>query len=124
MQIEGLAVPLLERKQTVSIRRAKTDPACDGVCALADDAAVEDALARMELTDLWGVAGRLAARLRNLGVADPLALKHADPRFIRERLGVVVERLVLELRGIPCLALERITPIARASRPRAPSAGR
>lgn len=42
----------------VANRRAKTDPACDGVCALADDAAVEDALARMELTDLWGGAGQ------------------------------------------------------------------
>ena len=36
--------------------------------------------------------------------------KQADPRFIRERLSVVVERLVLELRGVSCLDLERHTP--------------
>ena len=40
----------------------------------------------------------------------PLAFKQADPLFIRERLGVVVERLVLELRGVSCLDLERHTP--------------
>jgi DNA polymerase V len=41
-----------------------------------------------------------------LGIATPLALKQTDPRFIRERFNVVLERLVLELRGIACIALE------------------
>jgi DNA polymerase V len=91
-------------------RRAKKDPDCDGVCILMDEAAIDDALAGMDLTDLWGVAGRLAARLNKLGIADPLALKRADPRFIRERVGIVLERLVLELRGIPCIPLEQIAP--------------
>jgi DNA polymerase V len=56
------------------------------------------------------VAARLAARLRAIGIADPLALKRADTRFIRERFNVVLERLVLELRGIPCIALEEVYP--------------
>jgi DNA polymerase V len=74
----------------VANRRAKRDPACAGVCTLMDEAAIDDALAGMDLTDLWGVASRLAARLRKLGIVDALALKHADPRFIRERLGVML----------------------------------
>jgi DNA polymerase V len=89
---------------------AKRDEKHGGVVLLLDEAAQDQALARMELTDLWGVAGRLAARLNLLGITTPLALKQADPRFIRERLGVVVERLVLELRGVSCLDLERHTP--------------
>jgi DNA polymerase V len=64
----------------------------------------------MELTDLWGVAGRLAKRLRALDVHSPLDLKRADPEFMRERIGVVMQRMVLELRGIPCLSLEEATP--------------
>ena len=76
---------------------------------LQGEAAQDNALARLELTDLWGVAGRLAAKLDLLGITTPLALKQADPRFIRERLGVVVERLVFELRGVSCLDLERHT---------------
>jgi DNA polymerase V len=44
------------------------------------------------------------------GIADPLASKRADPQFIRERFNIVLERLVLELRGIPCIALEEVTP--------------
>jgi nucleotidyltransferase/DNA polymerase involved in DNA repair len=37
-------------------------------------------------------------------------LRDADPRLIRERFSVVLERMVLELRGIACLDLEEMTP--------------
>ena len=62
------------------------------------------------MTDLWGIAGRLAARLALVGIDTPLALKGADPRFVRERLSVVVERMVHELRGDSCLHLEEHAP--------------
>ena len=44
------------------------------------------------------------------GIMTPLELRYADPRLIRERLSVVLERMVLELRGIACLGLEEVTP--------------
>jgi DNA polymerase V len=94
----------------VANRRAKKDMALGGVKILPHDAAVDAELAGMELTDLWGVAGRLAARLRAIGITDALALKQAEPRFIRERFNVVLERMVLELRGTPCVVLEEVTP--------------
>ena len=94
----------------VANRRAKKDLATGGVFVLMDEAAIDAELAGMELTDLWGVAHRLAARLTALGIMTPLALKQADPRFIRERFNVVLERLVLELRGIACIALEEAPP--------------
>jgi DNA polymerase V len=77
---------------------------------LLDEAAQDDALAKIELTDLWGVAGRLAARLKAIGINTPLELKRGDPWLRRERLGVVTARLALELRGVPCLDLERDFP--------------
>jgi DNA polymerase V len=91
----------------VANRFAKKDLEREGVLLLLDDAAQDAALARMELTDLWGIAGRLAARLSALGIATPLDLKRGDARLLRERLGVVTARLALELRGVPCLDLER-----------------
>jgi hypothetical protein len=45
-----------------------------------------------------------------LGITTPLELRDADHRLIRERLGVVLERMVLELRGVACLGLEELTP--------------
>jgi DNA polymerase V len=87
---------------------AKKDQKHEGVALLLDEMAQNEALAHIELTDLWGVAGRLAARLKAIGINTPLDLKRGDPWLIRERLGVVTMRLALELRGMPCrdLALE------------------
>ena len=91
-------------------RLAKKDPATGGVALLLTAAAQEAALATMELTDLWGVARRTAEKLALVGITTPLQLRHADPRFVRERFSVVLERMVHELRGTPCLALEDATP--------------
>jgi hypothetical protein len=66
--------------------------------------------ARLELTDLWGIAGRLAARLNAIGITTPLELHDADHRLIRERFSGVLERMVLELRGVACIGLEDVTP--------------
>ena len=94
----------------VANRMAKKDPACHGVALLMTAATQEAALARMELTDLWGVARRTAEKLQAIGITTPLQLRQADPRFVRERFSVVLERTVYELRGLPCIALEEVTP--------------
>src|ERR1700735_1144797 len=74
----------------VANRLAKKDPAPAGVRCLLDEQSQREALARLELTDLWGIAGRLAARLCAIGITTPLELRDADHRLIRERLGVVL----------------------------------
>jgi DNA polymerase V len=51
----------------VANRTAKRDLVLGGVCLLLTRDAQEEALGRMELTDLWGVAGRLAERMRAIG---------------------------------------------------------
>ena len=92
----------------VANRFAKKDAEAEGVLMLPDEASQEVALARMELTDLWGVAGRIAKRLSDLGIRTPQQLKAADPQFIRERFSVVMQRMVFELRGISCMRLEHV----------------
>jgi DNA polymerase V len=94
----------------VANRFAKKDPEAGGVMVLNDEAGQDAALARMKLTDLWGVAGRIERRLREIGITCPLELKRADQRFIRERFSVVMERMVLELRGVSCMTLEEVVP--------------
>jgi DNA polymerase V len=89
---------------------AKKDQQHEGVALLMDETAQDRALACIELTELWGIAGKLAARLAEIGITTPLDLKRGDLRLIRERLGVVTLRLALELRGVPCLALEQDIP--------------
>ena len=94
----------------VANHAAKKDQKHGGAVLLLDQAAQDEALAKIGLTDLWGVAGRLAARLKAIGIDTPLDLKRGDPRLIRERLGVVTARLALELRGVRCLDLEHDIP--------------
>ena len=50
----------------------------------------------------------MAERLRAIGVMTPLQLRDADHRLVRERFSVVIERMVLELRGVACIGLEEV----------------
>jgi len=94
----------------VANRIAKKEGERGGVCLLLDEAEQRAALAKLELTDLWGVADRMAARLHSLKIMTPLQLRDADPNLIRQRLGVVMERMCLELQGTPCHGLVEVTP--------------
>jgi len=91
-------------------RQAKKDSASGGVAMLFTRESQEDALSRIELTDLWGIAGRLAVRLKAVGIETPLDLRNADAKFMRERFSVVMERMTLELQGVPCITLEEAEP--------------
>ena len=91
----------------VANRLAKKDAAAAGVRSLLGEASQREALARLELTDLWGIAGRLAARLCAIGITTPLELRDADHRLIRERLGVVLERMVPNCGGTPASVSKR-----------------
>lgn len=94
----------------VANRLAKKAPEAGGVLMLMDEASQTAALARLELTDLWGLAGRIATQLRDIGVTTPLELRDSDPKWIRSHFSVVMERMVLELQGHACIGLEDGSP--------------
>lgn len=94
----------------VANRIAKKQKIAGGVVALLDPDRQAEALAKLDVADLWGIGPRWAAKLRALGIDTALRLRESDPLHLRALFGVVVERLVYELRGIPCLALEDIAP--------------
>ncbi len=88
-------------------RLAKREPAFEGVCRLdADDEATRRTLAACPVEDLWGVARRSAERLALMGITTAWELRQADPRWVRSRFSVVMERLVWELRGRSAIVLE------------------
>jgi DNA polymerase V len=67
-------------------------------------------LAAVPIEDVWGIGTRWGARLRQLGIADALAMREAEPRWLRQQFGVVLERLGWELRVRACLPLEVMAP--------------
>ncbi|WP_130472131.1 Y-family DNA polymerase [Candidatus Magnetaquicoccus inordinatus] len=91
---------------------AKKRPPYQGVCNFNDMTPAERnaIMASIDIGEVWGVGSRSAARLRNMGITHVLALAQADPRLLRRHFSVVMERIIHELRGIPCLELEEVTP--------------
>ena len=84
----------------------------DGVCDFGQMGVIElDALfARIGVGEVWGVGRRLTERLAGMGIATVRDLRIADARMIRDTFSVVLERTVMELRGISCLELEELAP--------------
>jgi len=93
-------------------RLAKQDAGWEGVCDLGACAAADRDrwLAATPVAAVWGIGPRLASRLEALGMRSALDLAGADPRRLQRTFSVVVERTALELRGVPCLALEDLPP--------------
>lgn len=71
---------------------------------------LDSILATVNTEDIWGIGQRWAKKLRALGIFNARQLKDADPEQIRQRFNVVMQRLVYELRGLPCIGFEDIEP--------------
>ena len=82
-----------------------------GVCVL--DHAMAKGRALLDewpVGELWGIARRLEKRLADLSIHTAAQLARAKPTLLRQRFGVVVERMALELQGVSCLPVETFQP--------------
>lgn len=89
---------------------AKRGKGATGIHVLESEASITAALEAIELRDLWGVARGFHRRLMQIGINTPIQLRDADPKLIRDYLGVVGQRMVYELRGQSCITLETDVP--------------
>lgn len=64
---------------------------------------IKQALEHLPVNELWGVGRRLSEQLRQMGIDTALELRNADIKTMRKRFSVVMERTILELRGISCI---------------------
>lgn len=87
-------------------RAAKKYPKTSGVVDLTDPARQRRLLAITDVADVWGVGPRLSKRLRSLNIHTALDLAQSDPKDIRRRFSVVLERTARELNGEACIELE------------------
>ncbi|APT35043.1 protein UmuC (plasmid) [Methylobacterium phyllosphaerae] len=89
---------------------AKTHPDLGGVCDLTDPQVYDHWVVRIPPGEIWGVGASTLRKLEALGCDSVADVRDLDPRAARKLLTVVGERLVYELRGIPCLDLETVAP--------------
>ena len=86
----------------------------DGVRLLEDEEDIDGVLQGLETGDIWGIGRKSARRLCACGVHTAFDLKRQDDDWVRRHLTVTGLRTVLELRQIPCIALEDAPPPARS----------
>ena len=104
-----VSVGIAETKSLAKIaaHHAKTLPELNGVFNLTDSPYLRDAaLRRTPLEEVWGIGRRWRDLLASHKFETAYDLTCADDRWIRAKLNVTGLRLVHELRGVPCLALE------------------
>ncbi len=89
----------------------KWQTATGGVVDLRDETRRAKLMAVTPVDEVWGIGRQLTVKLTAQGINTVADLVTANPKSLRSRYGVVVERTVQELRGIPCADLE---PIAQA----------
>lgn len=104
-----VSVGIAETKALAKIanRVAKRTLDTGGVCDLLACSDREALLNRIAVEDVWGIGPNHSRFLKQHGITTALQLRHVNDQFIRKHLGVVGLRLVMELRGVPCLELDQ-----------------
>lgn len=89
---------------------AKKQPIYQGVyCLPTNREAIKTILKQFSIEDIWGVGWRIAQRLKVLDIHTAWDLHQANLKQIRQLFSVVLERTVLELRGINCIELDDLS---------------
>jgi DNA polymerase V len=66
----------------------------------------DNILAEFPIGDIWGIGRNHLRSLQADGITSALQLRDVNLGWVRKKYSVVMQRLVLELRGKPCFALE------------------
>jgi DNA polymerase V len=102
---------------------AKKRPEHKGICVLDTPSKISEALNEFGVGDLWGIGERYERMLLANGIQTAAQLRNLPDDWIRQFLTVTGLRLVYELRGQPCKALE-IEPARKKSFARLPALAR
>jgi DNA polymerase V len=90
--------------------QAKHSPEMNGVCDFTDPQIRTKAMALIPAGEVWGIGRASAAKLDKIGVKTASELAALDHHLARQIMTVVGERIVFELRGQACIALEHVAP--------------
>lgn len=67
-------------------------------------------LRNTEVKEVWGIGRRMTTHLESMGIKTAMDLARADPRMLRDKFSVVIEKTARELAGTPCLELDDPAP--------------
>ncbi len=81
-----------------------------GIFDLSSKIKQDEILKDVNVENIWGISKRWGSKLRMIGIGNAQQLRDSSPRRIRQYLGIVVERIIYELRGVVCLDINKILP--------------
>lgn len=81
-----------------------------GVVDITTDFERDWVLRNTEIKEVWGIGRRMTEHLQSMGIQKAMDLAKADPRMLRDKFSVVVEKTARELAGVPCLELDEAAP--------------
>ena len=87
---------------------AKKNRDYEGVCILKEKNTIEDALIRTEISDVWGIGKSFSKFLKKNSINNAKQFTLLDRSWVKKNMGVVGEKIQLELQGFSCLDLELI----------------
>ncbi len=109
-QFVGIPVSIgLSKTKTLSKvanHLAKKNPSYEGVCILKNEEEIEAALANTPIEEVWGIGRKLSFFLKKYNILTAKHFVFLDRRWVRKNMGVVGEKIYLELKGISCVDLE------------------
>ncbi|MDR3652253.1 MAG: Y-family DNA polymerase [Paludibacter sp.] len=80
-----------------------------GVCIIDTDEKREKALKLTDVGDVWGVGRQYSKKLQYYSIHTAWDFTQRSKSWVRHTMGVVGERTWMELRGIPCIEMDRST---------------
>lgn len=84
---------------------AKKSPNGHRVYVLESNKDIKKALFDLPVAKIWGVGKRSAERLNLLGIETAWELRNADMKQLRKHFSVVMERTIMELKGVSCIEI-------------------
>lgn len=80
-----------------------------GVCIIDTDEKREKALKLTDIGDVWGIGRRYSTKLQYYSINTAWDFTQRTKSWVRHTMGVVGERTWMELRGTPCIEMDRST---------------
>ncbi|MBY0475829.1 MAG: translesion error-prone DNA polymerase V subunit UmuC [Nitrosomonas sp.] len=91
---------------------AKKNPEFNGVCDLSAMSLrqQDEWFNKTAVGEVWGIGRRLAPRLHEIGIHTVLDLRIASPSRMHSYFSIVMEKIIREINGTPCIELEEMSP--------------
>lgn len=106
----GVGISATKTLAKLSNWAAKNWKGLGSVAVVLDDHRHELLLKRAPVDEVWGIGRRYAEKLKARGIETAWHLACCDDQAMGREYSVVLQRTILELRGIPCADLELQAP--------------